>query len=93
MSQFSSEDPSLKYPQAEVEDEFTLKCSACGRNLVDIMLEQGIKHTTLIQAQCPCGDHSFSKKIENGFRFSPCDKLTIIDIQYSGVILFKTGEI
>lgn len=55
-----------------------LSCSACGRDLIDVMVtEPDIPETLRFRADCPdCGDHSFpSEPITGGVYLGPADDL------------------
>ncbi len=55
-----------------------LRCSACGRDLIDVMVtEPNIQETFRFRADCPhCGDHSFpSEPITGGVYLGPAEGL------------------
>ena len=90
----SSDDPSLKFDQAKLEREFTFECSACGKPLLDIMLEDTEVESMMVAVSCPfCGDKSFAKKIDRLFRFCPHPNLVVEDMEYEDVLLIKMLEV
>lgn len=95
---------------AEREPRFTgitehshtlLTCSACGEDLLDIMVtEPNIDVTTKVRATCPfCSDRSLPELIRGGFCVGRTDKVVYVSDQHLDAddcdmnVIFHTVEV
>jgi hypothetical protein len=71
-----------------------LKCSNCGKELVDIWITHPDMSvlTTIVAQCCFCGDKSFSKKIDGIFHVGPVNGVNITDfLTENDIYIIKTG--
>lgn len=75
--------PSEQAGLTPIKDDghIVLKCSSCGKELVDIWVthkEMPVK-TTLVAECCFCGDKSFEKSVDGVFHLGDVDRVAIVD--------------